>query len=314
MDIGKMLRRAWEITWRHKILWLFGFIIALTSGGGSSNRGVSYSYRLDYSDLQRMRMPEAWIVVPMVLLMLLVLAAAIVLSVIAQGALIDGARQATRGDEVKGSAAWRKGTGRFWPLLGIRAIMFVVGLVLVIPLVAMVLLAVLPAQRGIGAGEGGIIAAICGVALCCLPLVPIMIVLGLIALYADRACVLDGLGVFDALKEGWETLKNNLGPTLLVAVVLFAIQMVVGVVFAGGLLGITLPAGGVWGMAHNWRAAMVPVCCLGLLGGLVLLAVTTVLQTFVSSAWTLTYLELHLQVSETEEVSLPPAEPPAAAE
>jgi hypothetical protein len=39
MDYGYVLRRAWEITWRWKVLWIFGFLAGLaraTSGGNPS--------------------------------------------------------------------------------------------------------------------------------------------------------------------------------------------------------------------------------------------------------------------------------------
>ena len=29
MDLTYVLRRAWEITWHHKRLWLFGFLVSL---------------------------------------------------------------------------------------------------------------------------------------------------------------------------------------------------------------------------------------------------------------------------------------------
>ena len=42
MDYGKILRRAWEITWRWKVLWLLGFLAALGNGGGGGG-GTSYT-------------------------------------------------------------------------------------------------------------------------------------------------------------------------------------------------------------------------------------------------------------------------------
>ena len=41
MDYGRVLTRAWEITWRWKILWILGFLAALGSGSGG---GGSSSY------------------------------------------------------------------------------------------------------------------------------------------------------------------------------------------------------------------------------------------------------------------------------
>ena len=46
IDIGKILKRAWHILWDYKILWIFGFLLALTMGGngGSGNGGSSYQF------------------------------------------------------------------------------------------------------------------------------------------------------------------------------------------------------------------------------------------------------------------------------
>ena len=39
MDQIRVLKRAWEITWRYRALWVFGIILALTTGGGLPPRG-----------------------------------------------------------------------------------------------------------------------------------------------------------------------------------------------------------------------------------------------------------------------------------
>ena len=43
IDIGKILKRAWQILWSYRILWIFGLLLAITSGGGSSGSGGSGS-------------------------------------------------------------------------------------------------------------------------------------------------------------------------------------------------------------------------------------------------------------------------------
>ena len=35
MDHAKVLKRAWEILWRYRVLWIFGVIVALTAAGAS---------------------------------------------------------------------------------------------------------------------------------------------------------------------------------------------------------------------------------------------------------------------------------------
>jgi hypothetical protein len=39
VNVTKILRRSWHILWNYRMLWVFGFILALTVGGSSFNRG-----------------------------------------------------------------------------------------------------------------------------------------------------------------------------------------------------------------------------------------------------------------------------------
>ncbi len=39
IDIGKILKRAWQILWSYRILWIFGILLALTTGSGSGGSG-----------------------------------------------------------------------------------------------------------------------------------------------------------------------------------------------------------------------------------------------------------------------------------
>mgnify|MGYP000659292038 CR=1 FL=1 len=39
MDYVKILKRAWETTWRYRALWVFGIILAITTASGGSSGG-----------------------------------------------------------------------------------------------------------------------------------------------------------------------------------------------------------------------------------------------------------------------------------
>ena len=45
MHYTDLIQRAWKITWRYKVLWIFGILLALASGGGGSGRGGGSSGR-----------------------------------------------------------------------------------------------------------------------------------------------------------------------------------------------------------------------------------------------------------------------------
>lgn len=49
MDIGKILTKAWQITWKHKILWVFGILAGCGASTASSNGGGGGSGPMTYT-------------------------------------------------------------------------------------------------------------------------------------------------------------------------------------------------------------------------------------------------------------------------
>lgn len=57
MDPIKILKRAWQILWSYRALWVFGLILAL-AGAGSSGRGSNSNYNYDANDPRTEQFPE----------------------------------------------------------------------------------------------------------------------------------------------------------------------------------------------------------------------------------------------------------------
>ncbi|NIO69211.1 MAG: hypothetical protein GTN71_09300, partial [Anaerolineae bacterium] len=68
MDPIKVLKRAWEITWRYRALWIFGIILALTTAGGGfrgggGGDGIQYDFKgEDFLDLQMGEVPPTEVI------------------------------------------------------------------------------------------------------------------------------------------------------------------------------------------------------------------------------------------------------------
>jgi len=43
MDYGEILTRAWQIIWKHKILWIFGILAGCGSGSNNFSNGSRYT-------------------------------------------------------------------------------------------------------------------------------------------------------------------------------------------------------------------------------------------------------------------------------
>jgi hypothetical protein len=249
VDYGKLLRRSWEILWEHKFLFLLGVLVALGSGGSNNfSTGSSFGQlRGEGGQVPEFRGPpmgpDFWdqfavpggitiaVIILIVGIALVVGLAVWVISTLARGALISGVDTIHEGGSTSFGqafgAAWRK----VWTLLGI-------GVLPAIPALGRVLtaLAGLLAYTGlarvvstrVAVGPNLALASIVGLAMCLM--VPLSVILGLLQTFANRAAMIEGLGVFDAYKRGLSVLFGNIGSAILLLLIQIAIGIVVGLV------------------------------------------------------------------------------------
>ena len=301
MDYGKILSRAWQITWRWKVLWIFGFLASLGSGGGSGggggngmnngSRGAGNFPNFDISPQM------GGLIIGLVCLALIIGLILWVLSIISRGALIAGVQQVEDEGQTSFGSAWRVGLSRFWTIFG-------VGFLAALPILIIVLVLIgVGIAVAVGAGYNftndmsdralGIIlpALACLIPLACVTVV-LAVVLGQIQLYAERAAILEGKGWIDAFKRGWQVLKTNLGPTIVFWLIFLVIGGVLLAIVAGGILALALPAVALFGNNNPNALAVVTMCGGALIGFVILAVVGAIVQTFTSTTWTLVYRQL----------------------
>jgi len=295
MDIGNVLSRAWQIIWKHKVLWIFGILVGCSSGGGGGSSNFRTSYRQQapeqFQPLMRFfeNLSEAQIalIVGAIFLTVLVLAIlAIFLSTIGRIGLIRGTQQVEGGAlSLAFGELFRGSMPYFWRVFGLNLLVGLVSLAVLLPLT---LLAVLGTVVTFGLG------ALCFIPLICL-LIPLLWFVSVLVEQASIAIVLENLGILDGLRRGWEVVRNNLGTILLMALILIlGIGGIGGFIIALPVAIIVIPAI-IGAMAGTERA-------LGgglLIAGLCLVAylpfwliLSGILRAYIESAWTLTYMRL----------------------
>ncbi len=229
MEYGKLFSRAWDIVWKYKFLIILGILAALTGGFGSGASGSSGAafegdqphFEFDMPWGAGHHTPAPLWILGIGAIALVVGLALWVVSTIARGGLVAGADAASREEPTSFGLAWRAGWERAWTLLGIGLIPAVVSL---IPLV----LAVLGwfAYKGNPTMQMGTPMArnvlILGSALACL-IVPVAIAFELLRALAERACMLEGLGVLASYGRAFRVVVDNLASAL----VLFLLQIAV---------------------------------------------------------------------------------------
>ncbi len=248
MEYGRLLSRAWDTIWGHKFLILLGVLAALGGGGGGGSASGT-GFRFDRLDLPRpdeFRIPEfrvpgvaptAVAVFAIIILVVVILAAVAlwVVSTISRGGLIAAVDTIEGGGVSSFGQAWTAGWRKGWRLVGIALLPAIPILLFVGLAVAAALALYLPTPAPARANVG-IIAPI-AIFLGCI-VMPVALLLGALEAFANRACMLEDLGVFASYLRGLKVLFANFGP----AVVLFLIQIAVsiGIAIVGILPGIVL--------------------------------------------------------------------------
>jgi hypothetical protein len=329
MPYGSILRRALDITWRHKILWIFGIILAVfggSSGVGGGQSGARFSGDSDtWQDFGR-RMPFGgfrnldWdailpVIVGAGLLALFLGLVFLIVSLIARytayGSLISGVDEVERTGDTTFNSALRAGWGRFVQLFVIDLLLGIAAFIIALPLIVVILvglgLVIGPAIAIGSGGEGAVVAGILWGVLTFFIWLAVVILLATVVSaaftvlreYALRFSVLEGHGIFQSIGSAWRLAIDRLGPTLLMWLILALIGLAVGLVLIPvALVGIGVAASVLalaYAVTESWIVlAVLAIPLLLILGAIVALG-SGIYQTFVSAVWTLTFRELRGQ-------------------
>jgi hypothetical protein len=297
LDFGAILSRAWKITWENKVLWIFGLLAAMgngAAGGGGGAGGGDGGGGRDFGPgglelpppVRRfVESPDPRIiaiVIGVISVLVLIALVLFVLSMIGRGGLIGGVRLADDNGRVTFGEAWRVGLRNFWRV-------FLIGLIVGVVVIGLVLILLVP----------GIFFSITIIGLLCgLPLifafVVAAIVLGIVAYFAQIAAVVEDLSVTAALGRAWEVIRANLGDIIILGIVLIVAQAVIGVVIAlpviVTLIPIVFAVIGFINESQNMAFGGLIVAGLCFVAYLpVLIVLGGVLETWITSAWTLAY-------------------------
>lgn len=300
MDYGKIIKRAFEITRKHPFLWVFGFIIALVSGGSNFN----FNYQTGGEDQAFTKLggfASTYLVAIIVVVLLLILIGFIlwIVSIMAQSGLVSCVKKIEKGEETSLGDGFSVGAHYFWRILALSVVLglaiFILFLLLLAPLVAGILIFV---SQSKSAGAETAVPAICclvaGIIFMVFLLIIIGVFLGVLSVYAMRQIVLKDERVFASIRAAWHLIRAKFKETALMFLLLLVIGAVVSAVLAIPGLLIGLPA--VLAIISGVSLKNFFLIAGGVLGLLVLVLVMSffrgVYTTFHSAAWTLTFMEL----------------------
>ena len=307
MDYGEVLSRAWQIVWKHKVLWIFGILAGCGSSGNAGR--FSSSYRTDNVPsgvedffLQFGRIPDwqiAALIVGFILVILVLVVLAAFLTTVGKIGVIQGAQKADQGAlSMKFGELLSGSLPFFWRV-------FLLNLLFGLAFAALVFVLVIVFAFGAILTLG--IAVICMIPVICL-LVPVTWLLFVVLEQANIAIVVDNLGIMDGLRRGWQVFRDNLGAIIIMALILgIGVSLIGGLIISAPLFLIAIPVMSTVLLGSDsaiWGGLLITgLCFLAYLP--FWLVLNGILTAYIESAWTLTYMRLTRRPAALELVAEP---------
>jgi len=309
MDYGQVISDAWRITWNNKYLWVLGFLAALTSGISSGNSSRYSMNEGDFANNPEMAMRMGAIALGLVCVLGILGIILWLVSIAARAGLVDAVNRLDDGEKLTLREAFANGRAAMWRLLGVYLLTYlpiiVVGSVAAIVAIAATGGAIAMSSAAQNPEElftGGLIGGFGILALClCLlmcALIPVSFVLYYVAEFGVRGTIIHKMRVSESIRHGWQVFRTNLGPVILLSLLLFVVGMVVSFALAAIMLPMALVFFGpavISGISNNGDLGSLSIAWM-IAGGLFLsilgAALMSVYQTWISAVWTLACKEL----------------------
>jgi hypothetical protein len=280
-DIGEVLSRAWQITWKHKVLWIIGILFGFF---------VSIMFPLMFSPIlfpvlmQNSKIDLSSVLVLMVVYVITFLLYIVVLypmSVLAQTSVTLGVLNANEdGENLSGVDLLKRSFPFFWRVLGLM-LLFAVGMTLINLVIQAFIILLTILTLGLAV-------------LCMMPLTLLMypLLFGSIVWMeqATNGIIVDHMTIADAARQGWSLIRNNLMPvTLLALVIYFGIGLVTGALIMPMMIPFFIVPFSFMEHQTNW-----PILSISILWTIAFIPLFAFISgfsmVFTKSAWVLTYL------------------------
>jgi hypothetical protein len=301
-----ILKQAWSLTWRHKYLWWFGIFAALLGNGGElevilnnlgGNPGQSlfpfwqniastgvFSFKT-FANIGNLLKHDTLNMIIFLIIALMALALflfSIWLVIVSQAAIVASSAAIKKQKKITLRQGFDAGILNFWPVfilnVLLKAAVYILLAAISIPVIF---------STDISALVFYVLAMIIAV--------PVAIILSFVIKYAIAYAVIGGDKVVEALKKSWRLFKANWLISFEMAVILFFINLLVGLAAVLAVLALAVPflfLGLIFyyslSALGSWLVAGLAFICFLL----IIVLVGAILSVFQISAWTSLFLEL----------------------
>lgn len=325
MNHINILKRAFNITVNYRALWIFGMLLALTTGSGNGGNGnmsdssgnhgnTDFNWHNPFNEFSE---PSAetvnmWITIAIGLacLVLVLIVVGTIARYVSETALIRMVNeQENSGEQLTVRQGFRLGwSAASWKMFLmdlLTGLAFMVAFLVALAIAGLPFLVWLTENTPLQ-----VIGSIIGGGLLLLVIFAAILAglaLTLVIYFARRACALENLGVRDSLRRGYEMVKGRLGDVFMMGVIMFGIGLLWALVVIPVFLAIVVVAALIAGLpallagsiAGFFTAGHTPWIVAAIVGGPIFLLLVVLPSTliggwqnvFSSATWTLTYRE-----------------------
>ena len=281
-DFGEVLSRAWQITWKHKVLWIIGILFGFF---------ISTMFPLMFSPflLPMLMQNSKTALMPglifggSIITFLLFLLAMYPISVLTQTSITLGVLDADQdGEKSSLSELFKRSLPFFWRVLGLM-LLFAVGMNLIILIIQTIIFLLTIVPLGLAA-------------ICMMPIMFLMYPALYVAIVwmeqAVNGIIVDNMTVMEAARQGWNLVRNNLLSVALMALVIYlGIGFVTGIIIAPMMIPFFIVPFSFTESEANWTILSISMLCT--VAFIPLFAfISGLSMIFSKSAWVLTYLRL----------------------
>ena len=294
MDYLGIFKKAYQITLKHRFLWIFGIL-----GGGyggmrmaniSSFSGDSASWDKIAGQSASVSWETFWpqygaLILSLALVFIIFGIVALFFNIVSQAALIGSANKLAVSEKSDFADGFMVGWHNFWRVLA-------VGLSFMVLCIAAVAVWIIPTI--VLAGTGFVALAVIWGILFFLVFLAFMVLIVIISPYALRVVVLRKLGIIQSIREGLHLVRDHLGKVIIMYLLLILANMVIGAAIVVAIILVGLVLFGVGYMFY----LVTPILALiyGIIAAIAFLVAFFALGgaygAFTSSVLTLTYREL----------------------
>ncbi|MBW6468480.1 MAG: hypothetical protein K0B85_04895 [Coriobacteriia bacterium] len=298
MDHIGVLKRAWKVTWRYRILWLFGLFAGGAGGGGGGGGGGGSSWTpspdSEWLPTREIERVGWWLQDNIALIVAVVAFFAVlglgmfILSIAAKGGLVFLVNEAEEERPVRGMDGWAAGFRAWFKVFGIGFVLFVPYMVLMLAVLVATLAPII--RPFISGGQPGLEAFVgmCGgLALGGLVLLLLGILIGVLDTLAVRYAVLDGRGVFSSIGAAWTDVRTRFKDVFVMWLLMIAVGLAFGVV-----IGVAAAIFGFGIVAAILAEEFVVAGVVGFALFIFLLLPTAIYGAFTSAVWTVFFRRL----------------------